>query len=249
MNLLDNQLYAFQLAMDKYHKYWYYHKLGLIVAFMIVSMQSLSFYCLLTQNYNSNVSIIYSSIIFMFAYLLTDFINGLIHMYMDNNTNYKSIFGPFIAAFHLHHKQPIYKKRNPFLVYYMESGSKFWLIAYLILLLFLQSNHYLSFYTDLFLVAIGILSSFAEVSHYWCHNSTKNNYIIHVLQKSHILLSKQHHKKHHIQDNQNYAFLNGLSDPLINLIAQYLCKGYKQYSDQHVLAYKSHTTNDTLRRK
>jgi hypothetical protein len=43
-------------------------------------------------------------LVFALAYLLTDLLNGLIHLYMDNNDNYRSVIGPFVAAFHVHHK-------------------------------------------------------------------------------------------------------------------------------------------------
>lgn len=72
------------------------------------------------------------------AYLLTDFINGLVHMYMDNNDRYECIDGPLIANFHLQHKTPLYKQRNLLLVYFMESGSKVWLVCYLLLVVALQ---------------------------------------------------------------------------------------------------------------
>lgn len=243
MSSLDTQIKAFQVALDKYYQYGYYNRFGTIVAFAIVSMQVISLYFLLTQSYQTPFQIIYTGLILICSYLLTDFINGLVHMYMDNNTNYNSIVGPFIAAFHLHHKNKIYQHRHPLFIYYRESGLKFWLVFYLIILLILQFNHYLSFYTNLLLTTIGVFSSLAEVSHYWCHNSTKKNYIISFLQKYYILLPKAHHKYHHIHDNKNYAFLNGLSDPLINLIAKHFYKGYKNHADQHVLAYKETTLN------
>lgn len=238
MSSLDSQIKDFQLALDKYHKHWYYNRFNILVAFIVVSMQGLSLYFLLTHFYQTSFNIIYTCLVLSGAYLLTDFINGLVHMYMDNNTNYNSIVGPFIAAFHLHHKNKIYQYRHPIIVYYRETGFKFWLAFYLIILLCLQHNNCLSIYTHLLLSSLGIFSSIAEVSHYWCHNSTRKNYIINFLQKYYILLPKAHHKYHHTHDNQNYAFLNGLSDPLINLIAKHCYKGYKNYADQHVLAYK-----------
>jgi len=238
MSSLDTQIKDFQSALDKYYQYWYYNQFNLLVAFLIVSMQGISLCFLFTQHYQKSFNILYTSLVLSTAYLLTDFINGLVHMYMDNNTNYHSIAGPFIAAFHLHHKDKIYQSRHPLLIYYRESGFKFWLVFYLIILLCLQFKFDLNFYTYLLLTSIGIFSSFAEVSHYWCHNSTKKNYILSFLQKYYILLPKAHHKYHHIHDNKNYAFLNGLSDPLINLIAQYFYKGYKNHADKHVSAYK-----------
>ena len=65
------------------------------------------------------------------AFFLADLINGLVHMYMDNNDNYDSLPGPLIAAFHLHHRTPLYKKNPLLLVYFNESGSKIWLAVFL----------------------------------------------------------------------------------------------------------------------
>lgn len=238
--MFDHKTLEFKIAMDKYNKHYIYNKFGLLISSLVVSMQILCIYDL-SYNINVDISIIAVCIILINSYILTDFINGIIHMYMDNNTNYKSIFGPFIAAFHIHHQQLSYKQKNPFLVYFAESGSKFWLAAYLIILIYLQNKIDINFYINLLLVTIGIFSSFAELSHYWCHNASIDNKTILQLQKARILLSKTHHAKHHTKDNINYAFLNGITDPIINIIAKYLYKGYKNNSDLHVLAYYKQT--------
>jgi hypothetical protein len=52
-----------------------------------------------------------------------------------------------------------------------------------------------------------------------------------------LLLSKRHHAKHHLQDNINFAFLNGCSDPLLNRIAAVFSKGYKHNTDLHYAHY------------
>lgn len=174
------------------------------------------------------------------AYLLTDFINGLVHIYMDNNDRYESLDGPLIANFHLHHKTPVYKKRNLLLVYFMETGSKVWLVGYLLSVVALQSLLEINSVVLYTLVYIGILSSVAEVSHYLCHSSTSKTAAL--LAKIGLLLSKRHHAPHHLRDNNGYAFLNGFSDPLLNLIAAACCKGYKQQTDLH---YAQYTVPDT----
>ena len=66
------------------------------------------------------------------AWLLTDFINGLVHIYMDHNDRYDSLAGPLVANFHLHHKTPLYRKNPLPIVYFMETGSKIWLVGYLL---------------------------------------------------------------------------------------------------------------------
>jgi hypothetical protein len=169
------------------------------------------------------------------AYLLTDFINALVHMYMDKNDDYESIAGPLIANFHLHHKTPRYERNHLPVVYFTETGSKVWLIGYLLTVLVLMESFALNPFVLYTLVYTGILSSVAEVSHYLCH--TSNSVIAGFLARIGLLLSKRHHARHHTQDNMHYAFLNGFTDPLINLIAAKYSPGYKNTTDLHYALY------------
>jgi hypothetical protein len=175
------------------------------------------------------------------AYFITDFINGYVHMFMDNNDNYRSIMGPFIASFHLHHRHPDYRNFPIMRIYFNESGSKFWLLPFLmftIMMSFLDINDELLF----LLILVGILSSVAEVSHFLCHNS-KSKFVT-LLQDSHILLSQKHHANHHEKDNQSYAFLNGMSDFLLDKIAARVYGGYKENSDLHTKLYDGEDTQN-----
>lgn len=232
--------------MSIYHNNIFYNKFFIVSSTAVVGMQIISAFNLWKSFYPNGyfIDYLFIAVTLFSAYIITDFINGLVHMYMDNNTNYTSIFGPFIAAFHLHHRNKKYKTRHPFLVYFIESGPKFWLILYLGATLFLQYELNLPLVINIFLVSIGILSSFSEVSHYWCHNTNKKNFIIHKLQKMRLLLKKEHHFLHHRYDNINYAFLNGLTDPLLNIIAQKLYKGYKKNADLHALNYDDSQTKN-----
>ena len=172
---------------------------------------------------------------FLTAFLLTDFINGLVHMYMDNNDSYDSLAGPLIANFHLHHKVPLYKKTNLLMIYFTESGSKLWLVFYLLGVLILQNRFGIDARLFYILVYTGILSSVAEVSHYLCH--TSRSPLAGILASSGLLLAKRHHARHHLHDNCNYAFLNGFTDSLLNRIAAACCKGYKSNTDLHYVTY------------
>lgn len=226
--------------MEKYHRKVIYKKIGLGVSILVINLQLITVFQFL--KYSSSITPILFIIIFFFAYVFTDFINGLVHMFMDNNTHYTSLLGPFIAAFHLHHVTPKYSDKPVYKIYFHESGTKIWLAFYLLILVILQHYHTFSPSLNFGLVSVGVLSSFAEVSHFWCHNS--KNACIQFLQKNKILLSKQHHIVHHVADNKNYAFLNGVSDPVINWIAHRLYSGYKQHADQHAKAYKGIQTNN-----
>lgn len=242
---MQQKIEEFKIAINKYNNNIYYNKFGNVVAIIIILLQIISLYNLYYSYCNSDVLNPYNAIIsFLISYFLADLIGGIAHLYMDNNANYNSIVGPFIAAFHLHHKKPRYKTRPFYKVYFYESGAKLWLPIYLFLVIWLQYSSNISFYTSLCLTSIGILSSVAEVSHYWCHNSKKEHVILSFLQKYRILLSNDHHKYHHINDNINYAFLNGSTDWLINFIAKRFFGGYKNRTDLHVRAYTGlDTTN------
>lgn len=229
------KIVQFSKAMEQYNNNPWYNRFQLLVSILIVLFQIMSAFHLFRTD--DRLSLFFIFCVFIIAYLIADFINGLVHMYMDNNTKYTSAAGPFIASFHLHHSYPRYSRKHPLLVYFFESGTKFWLLGYLLGLTCLQQATNLPFGIECCLVLIGILSSVAEVSHYWCHRATRRNKIVKLLQKAHLLLSIKHHVHHHRSDNTHYAFLNGFTDPLINLIARYCYSGYKHHSDQHCAAY------------
>ncbi|MDP1614792.1 MAG: fatty acid desaturase CarF family protein [Methylococcales bacterium] len=232
---IDIKVREFSSAIEQYYAFPEYVAFETFLAIMVVALQLLSvFQVVQSYHFYSGFLLIISMII---AYLATDFFNGLVHMIVDNNTSYTSLAGPFIAAFHMHHFKLKYTEKHPLHIYFTESGHKFWLVVYLVFLNCLQKYVALDPNLNLGLVSFGILSSFAEVSHYWCHNVQKNNPIILFLQKHRILLSLKHHRFHHIRDNVNYAFLNGVSDPLLNIIARKYYTGYKSRSDKHVATY------------
>lgn len=243
-NILDNKVYEFTQAIQKYLDHARYKRLEILVSFSIVILQTITLFNLIfSYDYTSFFCFIS---VLMIAYIATDFINGLVHMYMDNNTRYISIGGPYVAAFHLHHAKYVYRRRHPLKVYFDESGTKFWLLVYLLFLVSVQLNVRLSVSLNIGLVSFGIFSSVAEVSHYWCHNATEKNKFILWLQNNYVLLSKKRHKAHHCFDNIQYAFLNGVTDPLINLIARWSYKGYKNNADKHTQIYLQRTDSNAL---
>ncbi len=89
-----------------------------------------------------------------------------------------------------------------------------------------------------------IFSVLAEVAHYLCHSPY--NRTAELLQKAGLLLNRKHHGRHHLEDNVNYAFLNGMSDGLINFIAKTFYRGYKNNTDRHFDLY---TGGDTSNRE
>lgn len=228
----------FIAAMELYEDKKIYTNFGKVISILNVSIQIFIIYISLSVK----IDFISHLSAFVIAYFLTDFVNGLVHMYMDNNENYESIAGPLIASFHLHHRTPLYKKNNILIVYFNESGSKIWLAVFLIIctvwINWIKTNPIILYIVLYF----SILSSVAEVSHYLCHVS--NSKIADLFRKTGLLLDKHHHGKHHLEDNVNYAFLNGMSDPLINIIAKKICKGYKNTTDKHYEYYDGKGTKN-----
>lgn len=217
--------------MELYNSKPGYKITGVSVSIIIIFLQCY----LLSRIWPQSIGAGRQAFSFLAAYLLTDFINGLVHMFMDGNDRYNSLAGPLIANFHMHHKIPLYKKNNLFVVYFTETGSKIWLIAYLLMVVCIQGIFEANAAVGYTLVYIGILSSVAEVSHYLCHSSTSATAVF--LANIGLLLPKRHHAGHHLQDNRNYAFLNGFTDPLLNRIAAACCKGYKNNTDLHYANY------------
>jgi len=221
----------FNSAMELYESRKGYKLLGRLVSITNISLQIYILLCALALAIGFWWQI--GSVIA--AYLLTDFINGLVHLYMDDNENYESLAGPLIANFHLHHRTPRYQDNNLLVVYFNETGSKIWLVFYLAavaILFHLPNGNPVLLYT---LTYIGILSSIAEVSHYLCHNS--NSAVVMFLMRIKLLLPKREHARHHLEDNVSYTFLNGVTNPLVDFIARMFFTGYKNKTDLHYARY------------
>lgn len=219
--------------MELYRSNNVYTSFGKLVASLNVAFQVVLLYFI----WDIKLGLVAQIVAFILAFILTDFLNGLIHMIMDHKESYDSFYGPLVANFHLHHQTPKYTKHPLPIVYFNETGAKIWLVPFLLLTLFLVMNNSFAPFVLHTLVYIGILSSVAEVSHYLCH--TSDSRAAQFLARIGILLSREHHTPHHEEDNMNYAFLNGMSDPLINLIARTFFSGYKNTTDRHYVNYAS----------
>ena len=210
-----------------------YKLLGKVVSITNISLQIY----ILSQVLTLAMGVGWQIVSVAIAYFITDLINGLVHLYMDTNDNYDSLAGPLIANFHLHHRTPRYQNNNLLVVYFNETGSKIWLIFYLMtiaVLLHLQKGNPVLLYT---LTYVGILSSVAEVSHYLCHNS--NSAAVMFLARIKLLLPKREHARHHLEDNVSYTFLNGIANPAVDFIARVFFAGYKNKTDLHYATYSA----------
>ncbi len=221
--------------MARYEGKKRYRLLGLGVSIANIALQIYTLICALRLS----IGIGWQIAVFVAAYLMTDFVNGLIHLYMDHNDHYESWAGPLIANFHLHHRTPRYQDNHLLAVYFYETGSKVWLVIYLAALAALFHVPHVHPVLLYMLTYIGILSSVAEVSHYLVHNSMSPVALF--LARIKLLLPKRQHAAHHLQDNISFTFLNGITDPLVNVIARRYFPGYKTTTDLHYAMYSSRT--------
>lgn len=236
--LLTTKQRQFNEAMERYEKISGYKVIGHFVSFSNISLQVVLAILVVPQS----IGLFSQVLTFGIAYLFTDFINGLVHMYMDNNDEYESYAGPLIASFHLHHRTPRYKENPILLVYYNESASKIWLVFVLAASVAFVLKGIVSGAAAYGLLYFSVLSSVAEVSHYFCH--TPQNKFVRFLGRARILLDIRYHLQHHVKDNYSYAFLNGISDPLINWISRKIYAGYKNTTDLHYAHYEGPGTEN-----
>jgi len=226
----------FNAAMVRYERDPLFRLIGSVVSVVNVALQLIMVGLL----WERPIPLLQHLLAFALAYVLADFVNGWVHLYMDSSDNYASPTGPFFAAFHLHHRTPKYRRRPLLVVYYEESGSKVWLafveVAAALAIGFGIVNGIVAY--ALFYFAV--LSCVAEVSHYLCH--TPQNKLVRLLGRMRVLLSSRYHAQHHREDNVQYAFLNGMSDPVLNFIARRFYPGYKSTTDHHYADYSGRET-------
>jgi hypothetical protein len=228
---VERKQQQFCAAMDRYERRPVYRWTGKVTSIVIVSFQA---YFLLAMMKHP-LGAVGHLVAVLVAFVLADFVNGFVHLVMDNTAGYDSAVGPLIAAFHLHHKTPAYRQSFLPWVYFNETGSKIWLACVYALAVLVHALFALPPFALALVAYFGVLSSIAEVSHYLCH--VPRGPIATFLGKTGLLLSPRHHGKHHAADNVHYAFLNGMTNPLLDLIARRFFTGYKQNTDLHHATY------------
>ncbi len=219
-----------QQAFQRYNTSKIYTIFNQVISIWCIFWQGTLFFLFFQKSENTSFFVCF--FLGVCAYIFADFWNGFIHLFMDNWRKYWGFFWPLTANFHRHHIYPQYTPKPLFQVYYTETGSKIWLFVLLFFILIL--NSLFSEYLLLFFGFFSLFSSIAEVSHYLAHHPKK--WFIHLLQKYHILLSPKAHITHHTKDNTSYAFLNGMTNPILDKIAHKYCKGYKNYADKDFIS-------------
>lgn len=228
----------FNAAIERYERMPMFRWTGKLVSLVNVGLQLGMLALLLSQS----IGWLAQLVVFVAAYAVADFVNGWVHLYMDNSDNYEASTGPFFAAFHLHHRTPRYRRRPIPVVYYQEAGAKLWLALVEIAMLATIGLGWVNGAIGFFMLYFAVLSCVAEVSHYLCHVPPTR--LGRFLGRVGILLSSRYHGQHHRQDNVQYAFLNGMTDPVLNWIAKRYYSGYKSTTDLHYAAYVGNDTKN-----
>lgn len=106
----------FNTAMELYNSRKVYKSFDILVSVSNIALQLCSLYLVMSFS----IGFIWQMVALILAFLIADFVNGLVHLYMDSNDAYDSIAGPLIANFHLHHKSPRDVKDSLIGVYFIN---------------------------------------------------------------------------------------------------------------------------------
>ena len=154
------------------------------------------------------------------AYLVADFISGLVHFLCDNlgDENTPIVGQSFIKPFREHHDNPtemvnhdfIETNGNTFLTCFIGLFITFWIVLG-------QEGSGWLFFSN-FMLMLGIFISLTNQFHKWAHQREVPGWVG-VLQKTGIILSPRHHGIHHRPPYEKYyCITSGILNPLLNRI-------------------------------
>jgi hypothetical protein len=89
----------------------------------------------------------------------------------------------------------------------------------------------------------------AVFAHKYAHEKLHHRYtpfIIDTLSSYGILLSPKKHQSHHIENNYNWSFLSGRSDPFFNFFVINVCKEYKRCPDEQSIRSAKENSVDNI---
>ncbi|XP_076812052.1 plasmanylethanolamine desaturase 1-like isoform X1 [Clavelina lepadiformis] len=148
--------------------------------------------------------------------LIADFESGFVHWFMDTyGSENTPILGETILAFRQHHRYPIAITYNTTIRTFGDPAASClpqllwstWTIKHFI-------GDTFSYFLVLFVFAWCGLQSWVNQIHQWSHTHSKQiPPVAQLLQKVGLILSKQHHHKHHISPHTcDYCVVSGIMD-------------------------------------
>lgn len=139
------------------------------------------------------------------GYLTADFISGFVHFLGDNFGNEKTpFFGPaYILPFRIHHVNPTDITKHGF---FATNGNNSLVslppLTLFYLVLPTQNIFAYFFLSYVFAVLLGIFAT--NQFHKWAHFEQVKSPVIRWLQKSRLILSRDHHQIHHTSPYDRY---------------------------------------------
>ena len=147
------------------------------------------------------------------AALYTDVMSGILHIVLDNPVmNTWPVIGPEALAFQGHHFDPTGVARGPILDMVREDHLLVFLVMTVFLVLRPTSPGLLTFSLH-----FGWMSHFMMASHRWSHTHPKYlHWTIKSAQEWGLLMTTEHHSRHHASYDCNFAIFSGVSNPIFN---------------------------------
>lgn len=199
-----------------------WHNIASVISLIIF----LSGYGFLFYTFLPKMTVLNMTVGLLAGFIFADFLSGIAHIFLDHIISHKNpLFGEVAICFNMHHldpkeithENPIQLIKTPF-----SLGSPV-MIATIAIGYFSGSIWFtlLTFWTITFLVL-------AQVVHRIAHFGTPSNKVIAFLQKVRILLPSKEHMEHHQNGEQTqFCILNGICNPVVNLIAPYIERCFK----------------------
>ena len=147
------------------------------------------------------------------AVLYTDLISGVLHLVLDNPVmNTWPLIGPEALAFQGHHFDPSGVAKGHILDMVREDHAIIFVGMFSLFLLRPSSSALMTFS-----LWFGFLSHFMMASHRWSHTHPKYlHWSITAAQKHGLIMTTEHHSKHHASYDCNFSIFNGWTNVLLN---------------------------------
>ena len=172
-------------------------------------------------------------VIIYVGFMTADYISAFTHcFYIDDSYSQKDypvedgylVVDVLYGYASLHHIFPSNWKDIPDLT--IVTSTLFGFIIPFLLIYFIRDIpiKLTSYFIFLFLIL-------SPISHKYAHeklHKRETPFIIDILSEYGILLSPKNHQKHHIENNYNWSFLSGKTDPIFNILTKTLCEKYKK---------------------
>lgn len=150
------------------------------------------------------------------GWYVSDFISSIYHIALDRfGSKNTFLWGPQIAGFRLHHKEP----RAFLRPWYDWSSLSNTILSLLAGLPFILLGLY--GFAPWFLIPLGIGFAVQDFTHKASHMFERERWEwVTLLQRLHLILPPQVHSRHHKDFDGNYSVLNGWSNPLFNWLVK-----------------------------